>query len=279
MFKHAFIDAKNLLYRCLYANSDQEHEMVDKSIHMFINTLLDYKRHADANHIHIFWDEERNKVWRRYLYPGYKNRDDSEYVNGFRSNLQRCIDVLKQILIHLPVRQYWSERQEADDLIYAAAIVLEPDPIVVFSTDGDMTQIPFKYKHVRVYHHKKGMLDKPSISPVLIKCLMGDSSDSIDGYKGIGPVKAEKMIIENRIDEFLAKAGKTQYEFNVKLIDLSLNPDVVRNKIYVASMLAAPVSTNITKFNTALVAHKLGTVYQNSALIKREFLNLPPQLF
>lgn len=279
MLKHAFIDGKNLLYRCLYANADDESNAIDKTANMFINNLIEYKRHADANHIHVFWDEDRNKVWRRYVYPGYKDRDDSIYVNSFKTNLHTSITVLRDILSYLPVRQYWCERQEADDLIYAASILLEPNQVVIFSTDSDMTQIPYRYRHVKVYHHKKGLLDTPSIDPVLLKCLMGDSSDSIEGYKGIGPVKAEKLIAEGRITEFLAKAGNAQFEFNQRLIDLSLNPEIVKNKIYVAGMLAASATTNIAKFNIELVKRKLSTLYQNSGLIKRELMHLPSQLF
>jgi 5'-3' exonuclease len=278
MYKHALIDGKNLLYRCLYANADNEIGMIDKAVHMFVTHLIEYKKTAESNHVHVFWDEDRNKVWRRYLYPGYKDRDDSDYVNGFRSSLQRCIDILRKVLTKLPVRQYWAERQEADDLIFAASIILEPDPVVIFSTDGDMTQISFKYKHVKIYHHKKGMLATPKASPILVKCLMGDSSDSINGYKGIGPVKAEKLVLEDAIGGFLAKAGNEQFEFNRKLIDLSLNPEIVKNKIYVANVLLEPAATNISEFNAELIKYKLSTMYQNSALIKREFINLPTQL-
>ena len=69
---------------------------------------------------------------------------------------------------------------------------------------------------------------------VLYKCILGDTSDNIQGLKGFGPVKAKKLAetlsekevfcMDDDKDEFLTTEQWTTIETNYKLVDLNYVP-------------------------------------------------------
>ena len=54
--------------------------------------------------------------------------------------------------------------------------------------------------------------------------MVGDTSDDIPGFPGIGPVKARKILDEGRIEKFIAQSKNKEYlqiwKRNEQLIDL-----------------------------------------------------------
>ena len=103
----------------------------------------------------------------------------------------------KQFFKCMNVRQYGRKKMEADDMIYAAAVVMHPQEIVIVSTDSDLVQIPFAFNNCKVYNPSKDIeADVPDVNPAVQKALMGDKSDTVDGYRGIGPKKS-KVLLES----------------------------------------------------------------------------------
>jgi 5'-3' exonuclease len=100
-----------------------------------------------------------------------------------------------------------------------------------------------------------GPMSKDSVEPaklpdfdvVLQKSLMGDDSDNIPGYAGIGEKRAAAMARDLKAMEAFfnsekaiaiegdkrVKVGRTLFENNLKLIDLSGSPHVDENTEYV----------------------------------------------
>ena len=104
---------------------------------------------------------------------------------------------------HLPgLRDYLVEAynasvsvdQEADDDIATRATELGPDAIIA-SIDKDFLQVPCHH-----YNLNKGTLTKVDEFEGLVffytQILMGDKADNIFGIKGVGPVKAGKMLVD-----------------------------------------------------------------------------------
>jgi len=77
------------------------------------------------------------------------------------------------------------------------------------------------------------------VNPVVAKALNGDKSDNIVGYKGIGPVKSEKLASSLALlDDFVDINDRRKYFKNTLLIDMSLHPKLMVSCAYVQKKLA-----------------------------------------
>lgn len=105
---------------------------------------------------------------------------------------------------HLPLLREYLEKawgaevaqgQEADDAIVIKATELGYDESIIVSLDKDFLQVPTWH-----YNFVKNTLMKQSDADALLffysQILTGDSADNVQGVKGVGPVKAAKMLKE-----------------------------------------------------------------------------------
>lgn len=85
-----------------------------------------------------------------------------------------------------------SEGEEADDVITIRAMELGPDAIIV-SIDKDFLQVPCWH-----YNPRKDTLVKvepfEGLKFFYTQILTGDTADNVFGIKGVGPVKAKKLL-------------------------------------------------------------------------------------
>ena len=122
---------------------------------------------------------------------------------------------------HLPgLRDYLVEAynakvsvdQEADDDIATRATELGPDAIIA-SIDKDFLQVPCHH-----YNLNKGTLTKVEEFEGLVffytQILMGDKADNIFGIKGVGPVKAGKLLFNKKTEFELYLSCIAAYDFD-----------------------------------------------------------------
>lgn len=241
---HLLVDGRNALYRAIYAvNRDtrpNKHHYVVTLLRQMTGWMNIYRPQS----VHVFWDAPRSTIWRKEILPTYKNRDESGYVEDISADLALTQTVAEKLFEFMNVRQYIRASMEADDLIYAACTVMHPHPTVIVTTDSDMTQIPFVYKTSRVFHPKDMKeVEIPNVHPAHKKALEGDESDKVDGYYGIGPKKSQ-ILLESpkKLTEFLKVNGRERFATNLLLIDLSLNPKLLLNQLYVRKVMAKPAA-------------------------------------
>lgn len=254
---HMVIDIRNALYRAVYAYKKQNAK--NSPIRVLLGQIRGWYDFISPDSIHIAWDAPRTKVWRRTLLETYKDRTSSQYVDDLREHLTELTIVCKDVFAGLGFRQYYQQSMEADDLVYAISHSLQPEKVVIISTDSDLIQIPYRMPHVSVYDPINGNYTPvPDKDPVLIKALKGDKSDNIAGYWKVGPVNAEKLM-DNRtsMQEFLDVRGRETLERNLKLIDLSLNPHLLDNRLYVIKMLSKKVAYNEETIKEAIKKHNI----------------------
>jgi len=269
------VDARNALYRAIYGQkADEKRRQFEVRYHyfvVFLRQLTSWIRRYDPVSVHIFWDAPRNTVWRKQLAPNYKDRDDSQYVEDISEDLAKTTAVAQAFFTKMGVRQYSRKEMEADDLIYAAVTALHPMPTVIVSTDSDMLQIPYRFRSSIVFHpQKQEELPLPDVDPVLQKALVGDKADSIDGYKGIGPVKSAKMLADHSVlEEFLQTNNRRVFGLNLALIDLSLCPRCLANRLYVLRRLAEEVEFSKQDIDAFIKKYKVNGMLQ-------EYSNLVP---
>lgn len=165
-------------------------------IYHFLNTLRRSFEEYRLNKIVVFWDGEEGSQTRRRMYHKYKEnrrqriRSDNELQSYGRQRRR-----VQQYLEELYVRQGEFEFCETDDCI-AYYTQNTDEPCIVYSSDGDLTQLVSE--HVKVYNPSHRQLytendiipyDKEDIhiqNVKIVKMICGDRSDNIAGIKNMG---------------------------------------------------------------------------------------------
>lgn len=254
------IDARNVLYRAIYAvRADRQHEVKYHYLVVLLRQFTNWMRTHNPSSVHVFWDAPRDTVWRRAALKTYKDRSTNQYVEDISQDLATTTAAAMELFAVLNVRQYLRKQMEADDLIYAAATILHPNKSIIISTDSDLLQIPFIFNSASVFDPKKmEFAEIPTHHPALMKSIVGDKADSIEGYHGIGPKKGI-MLLENpqHLQEFLDMKGRDRYHRNLLLTDLSLCPRLLANKLYIQRIMAEPVTFDKSKISELVRKYKI----------------------
>lgn len=234
---HLLIDGKNAVYRAVYASKKSRGSALNYLIRQVSSWIVRYR----PSSVHVFWDAPRNEVWRRKIYPLYKNREGNEYIENIKDDINKLIIDSKNIFRYMNIRQYSKKYMEADDLIYATINILYPKKSVIISTDSDMTQIIYKYHNVILYNSSTASeIDRPEHDPVMLKILKGDKADTIEGFRGIGDKKAIALLESNEVYKF-SRDNKSEFYTNMALVDLSVCPYLLNNKLYCMKILASNI--------------------------------------
>lgn len=179
----ALIDGDILCYRIGFATEDEDEGTAINTMATFIEDLL----------LFDLLDYEETEI---FLTGDTNFRHDVAVTAPYKGNRK---DVRKPK--HLPLlRDYlvkaWgatiSDGQEADDEIAIRATELGSECIIV-SIDKDFMQVPgWHYNFIK--REKKFVTEEEGLRFFYKQILTGDNADNIKGIKGVGPVRAEKML-------------------------------------------------------------------------------------
>lgn len=166
-------------------------------IYHFLNTLRRSIDSYQLDKIVTFWDGEDGSSSRRKIYPNYKlNRKHriktEEEISSYLYQRNR----IKQYLEEIYVRQGEYQFCETDDAIAYYSQNSPHEKKIIFSSDGDLTQLvsdntkiynPMHHKlygvnDIIIYEHEEILIENIKI----VKMLCGDPSDNITGIKGLG---------------------------------------------------------------------------------------------
>jgi len=220
LFKRGFIGAKNEY------NRNGQHI---GGLYQFI-TILRKMLVEDLYHrVYVFWDGEFSGKLRYEIYKPYKISRGKDYENGTHPIDESELEQLKLIweyINEMYVRQLKHEVIEGDDFIaYYCLTKKENEKITIVTNDRDMSQLISE--NIKIYfvdlknyvgltnyheyfnHHQE--------NSVLIKTIMGDTSDSIKGIKGVREKTLLKLFPELKerkltINEIIDKAKKQKLE-------------------------------------------------------------------
>jgi DNA polymerase I len=198
------IDGHNLLFACFCGMPDRIRSVSGAPIHAaygFVGAVLRIIRRFTPRAVVVCFDAEEPN-FRNVLAPSYKaNRlplaDDK--------NPYSQLGDLKHALAWLDIPWLEIGGVEADDVIGTVARRLaKAHPVYIFSTDRDMYQLI--NNRTRVFSRVCGMdveygpneiLAKYKVRPAQFidyKTLVGDTSDNIEGVRGIGPKTAARLL-------------------------------------------------------------------------------------
>ena len=231
------IDFNNLSIRNVFQSKDMiNNPAPDWGLHKhsLIQSIFYNIRKFNPSEVILAVDDKN--CWRKKVYPEYKaHRKDKKdndifpwdeyqiYINSF----------LEDIKATFPFMVIQVSYSEADDVIGVLAKHIPSDKVVV-TADSDYIQlmsIP-KLKLFNPLKDKFVINDNPKMS-LMVKILAGDSGDNIPNIKPrLGPKTAEKLIINNEVESFIADNKLTEnFVRNQKLIDWNYIPEILKSKI------------------------------------------------
>jgi len=181
-------------------------------IYHFINTL---RRAIEIHHLDkivIFWDGQDGSITRKRFYHQYKENRKSrirseEELHSYGKQRNR----IKQYLEELFVRQGEYEFCESDDSIAYYVHNSPKENKIIFSSDGDLTQLVsentklFNPSHSKIYQpNDMFVYDHEQIliqNIKLVKIICGDPSDNIAGIKNLGVRRLISLVPEIKTEE------------------------------------------------------------------------------
>ena len=193
----AIIDSDSIYFRVCYKTKKQNE--IRKSIDVIMREIEGQCFMPDEMKVAI----KGRGNFRKDLYPEYKvNRKELE------PDMKEALTYAHSYMV-----SKWgaveADGMEADDLvsIWAYEARAAEDNYVIVGIDKDLLQIPGNhYNFVKKEH--QFVDDDTAHLKLMTQCLTGDNSDNIPGLKGIGPVKAAKMLsgrsLERRWDRVKA---------------------------------------------------------------------------
>ncbi len=191
----------------------------------------------------IFFILEGHAGFRYELFPEYKaNRklvkEASKQEQFDRFYIQK--DIIIDLIRYLPVTIVRAQDYECDDVIATLAEDLKDHDVTILSSDSDFTQLLQKdYKSIKVYNPiAKKFLTAPPYPYVAWKCLVGDTSDNIPGFKGIGDKTAQKMLADPKRFSTFMEVEENRANFQIYKGLIELNRMVPPDELFMEEGLA-----------------------------------------
>ena len=179
---HALIDADILIYRIGFATNEEDESTAIRTMAGFLEDLL-------------LLELPEVQTWELFLTGKNNYREQYAVTAPYKGNRKSE----KPIHYHL-LREYlvlsWGahvvEGMEADDMLAIKATTLG-DSSVIVTLDKDLDQV--EGWHYNFVKKNKYFVDKAQgLLSFYKQFLTGDAVDNIKGARGIGPVKAHKLL-------------------------------------------------------------------------------------
>lgn len=242
------IDGSNLAHRAYqkFRNLKAPNGKPTGLVYGFMRLLQSYVIRFGTSYVIVTFDTKESKEsnFRVELLKDYKKHRKENKVNIDYDDFNRQLRLVKKILKLLNVPVIWDKvglGHEADDYIGYLTLTY-PGKVIIVSSDKDFCQLldnrvkiynPFKDAMIH-YQTCSDYMDYNADECVDYLCLLGDKSDDIPGYKGMGPVKIRQFLDEFKsIEGFLSNQNNSfkgidhdglelLYKRNKELIDIKV---------------------------------------------------------
>lgn len=220
------VDGPNIYRRAASVSGDDP----GKALHIFIKSLARYTRDVNPDHMLVCWDLDGSQV-RRAIYPDYKaNRPTGQGASWSEATSFLAAAGIEQVMV---------QGFEADDLI--GAVVIRHRwlaPFVILSGDRDLLQlVGDEVTQIRpgtnVPDERWGPAEveaefgcHPS-HYAIVKAVMGDKGDNIDGVPRVGiktavkDLKAQGWSLDHLLASDKYREHRQVIQRNLALVDLS----------------------------------------------------------
>ena len=192
------LDAYNLIYRARYSGMNKGNNSTVFNFFRGVRPLVE-KFNPDITYFVL---EGRPKK-RIEVSPDYKGQRVYTDKDDFNRQRKEIISLVKKYFPFIVVKH---DDFECDDIINHLAVNNHKnDNVTIVSSDTDFIQ-SIK-ENIKLYNPvQKKFLEATTYDYVSWKSLVGDKSDNIEGFKGIGNKKAQKLLSDNNaLEDFLIK--------------------------------------------------------------------------
>ena len=205
--KVLLVDGYNMLYRARSGWAKGDNPIVYTFFRSFRAAVNKFKPDR------VYFVLEGKPIKRLAMMKEYKAQRVYHDKDDFHRQKRLVIKTLKEMLpVHVVRHPYY----ECDDVLAElASVTHKSDECIVVSSDTDFYQLLQTHKSLKLYNPiRKKFIEPPECDYVSWKALRGDSSDNIEGFRGIGDKRAAALL-ENTtsLQEFLSQ-GDNQEKFD-----------------------------------------------------------------
>lgn len=261
MKRFLVFDISNVLYRTFFAHKGEDDQtLAGLAHHKALTTLNKYFKAFRPDKIFMTFDRpnwrkiytksEDCYTWRKY--KGHRRQDMTQaQKEKYELFMEHLSDFEEMMRKHTSVICLASEGLEADDLMAGVAQRFgdeEDYEIILVSTDKDLIQL-LRGKNVRLINPENGKdrtledWDNSADYFIFEKCFRGDSGDNVQSaYPRLRTAKIKKAFEDpffcvNLMNETWTNENgdevlvKNLFEENKLLMDLTAQPDIIRDKM------------------------------------------------
>lgn len=250
----------------------------------FFKSLHMYLKRFEPNKVYITFDNGKSE-YRKKLLPDYKGHRKNIAIDYESLQTQKAIIIKILGMLRIPYiydKKKSSDYEGDDFLAYLAIKRFQSEKVIIVSSDKDFNQLI--NKNVKIYNPRKDELVRlesckelfgyHSHETVEYLAMVGDTSDDIPGFPGIGPVKARKILDNGNIFKFLeenpGKGYEEIWERNRKLIDLFLF--IKENPLNKLPLKESNKPLKLEKFKQVCIEYSLASFLTNEFI--KPFKNL-----
>jgi hypothetical protein len=256
------VDLNQVLLSGLMAQiSSQKGVKLDEGLvrHMILNILRMHIRNFRKDYGDVVLCCDNRKYWRKEFFPFYKagrkkTREKSDL--DWHMIFDMLAKFKSELRENFPYKVIDVEGAEADDIIGTLVPIYSAhEKILILSSDGDFLQLQHYGSNVKQYNpaQKKFVKsDNPSLE-LKEKIIRGDKGDGIPNMFSPSDCFVrdlrQKPITKSVLDKYLkedvvdySETDKANYSRNATLIDLSLIPTDIKEKIINTYNEAKPAS-------------------------------------
>jgi hypothetical protein len=199
--RKALIDADILVYRVGFASEDTSEALAVSRMREFVEDLILFNGFDSFIGYLTGKDNYRTEIAKTAPYKGNRKAPKPKHYHALREYLLTKWDFT---LV---------EGQEADDAIGIKAYELDPEEFSICSIDKDLDMIRGNhYNFVKDFFYD--VTEEEAIRHFYKQLLTGDRVDNIIGLKGIGDVKAKRILEECKTENEMYLAVLEAYEGN-----------------------------------------------------------------
>lgn len=256
------VDLNQVLLAGLMAQiSGQKNTKLDEDLirHLVLNIIRTHNNNFKSEYGDVVLCCDNKKYWRKEFFPFYKAgrkkaREKSDL--DWRLIFEMLGKFKQELKDNFPYKVIDVDGAEADDVIGTLVPLYAPhEKILILSSDGDFLQLQ-KYPNVKQYNPslKKYVKSENPTLELKEKIIRGDKGDGIPNI--ISPADCfvrelrQKPVTKGLMEKFLKEnysdwqdeSAKAGFSRNQTLIDLSLIPDDIKQKIINTFEDAKPAS-------------------------------------
>jgi hypothetical protein len=198
----ALIDGDILVYRIAFASNDETEAIAKARMSTFVEELL---------------SPTDIRGYDGYLTGSNNFRNEIAVTAPYKGNRKDVVKPVHYQVLREYLQHQWGfvmiQDQEADDAMGIRAYELNDEEYIIMTIDKDLDMIKgWHYNFVK--NERYFVKEEDTLRTFYKQILTGDRTDNIVGLKGIGPVKADKVLKECETEQEMYEAVLEAYEGN-----------------------------------------------------------------